>query len=207
MVELMKSLVFHKVFPQQASEMVSREYHLWINRKGTYQDYIDKVVLVFNKMIRDCRRADVVKVSRKVVDYFKDRQYVFTRNLTAKIRKTHFLLSVSGSPMEVVEEYNKYLKFDEAIGTVFEIKGSRYTGKRILDTAMEKEKVFNDFVAQNNFSLSNSIGVGDTENDVCFLKKVQRPVAFNPNANLEKIARRKKWRIVVERKDVIYKIA
>jgi hypothetical protein len=35
---------------------------------------------------------------------------------------------------------------------------------------------------------------------------VGEPIAFNPNFQLAKIARRKNWRIIAERKDVIYEV-
>jgi len=48
--------------------------------------------------------------------------------------------------------------------------------------------------------------MGDTESDIGFLKMVKHPIAFNPNLNLERVARRNGWKIIVEKKDVIYDI-
>ena len=53
-------------------------------------------------------------------------------------------------------------------------------------------------------SFKGSIGVGDTESDVAFLKLVERPICFNPNKKLYDYAKRKGWEVVVERKDMIY---
>jgi phosphoserine phosphatase len=55
-------------------------------------------------------------------------------------------------------------------------------------------------------ALEGSYGLGDTESDAPFLEIVENPIAFNPNYNLKKIAEEKGWRIVVEKKDVIYEI-
>jgi len=55
-------------------------------------------------------------------------------------------------------------------------------------------------------ALDNSYGVGDTESDASFLKMVENPIAFNPNQNLKEIAEKNNWKIVVEKKDVIYDI-
>jgi phosphoserine phosphatase len=54
--------------------------------------------------------------------------------------------------------------------------------------------------------MKGSYGIGDTESDVKFLEVVENPIAFNPNENLRKIAEKKGWRIVVEKKDVVYEI-
>lgn len=208
MVELMKTLVHYKIFPKEAEKAVDREYFAWANRKGPYQYYIDKVVDVFTKMIGGCKEDDIRKMSKRVANYFRDRKYVYTRDLVEKVRRSHFLLSISGSIYEVVSEYNKYLKFDAVFGTIYELdkKEKIYKSKMLLDGAHQKEKIFNDFLRENDFDLEHSIGVGDTEYDTAFLTRVGNPIAFNPNAALEKIARRKGWKIVVERKDVIYEI-
>ena len=38
------------------------------------------------------------------------------------------------------------------------------------------------------------------------LSLVGKPIAFNPNAALTKVAQKKAWQIVVERKDVIFDV-
>lgn len=83
----------------------------------------------------------------------------------------------------------------------------RFTGKindlhliankaNIVKRALEKEKL----------TLECSIGVGDTEGDISFLELVEQPICFNPNTRLYKHAKRMGWKIVVERKDVIYEL-
>lgn len=207
MVELMKEMVYDGVFPIEAEKLVEREYHDWVNRKCSYQLYIDKVVDVYKKMLKGCRQEDVIVSGKKVIKYFRERRYVYARNLLEELRETHFLLSISGSPVEIVDEYNNYLKFDKMIGTIFEVdKRGRYTGKILLNGAKEKEKILNDFLRVNDFDLRGSIGIGDTEYDSVFLDKVERPIAFNPNGNLVKIAEEKGWEMIIEKKDIICEI-
>ena len=59
---------------------------------------------------------------------------------------------------------------------------------------------------KENLTLKDSIGVGDTEGDIPLLKMVEIPICINPNKNLFAVAMKEGWRIVVERKDVIYKL-
>ena len=42
--------------------------------------------------------------------------------------------------------------------------------------------------------------------DVPFLELVARPICFNPSSKLYRHAKRNKWNVVVERKDVIYEL-
>jgi hypothetical protein len=44
------------------------------------------------------------------------------------------------------------------------------------------------------------------EGDIPMLELVENPICFNPNAQLYRIAKLNKWKIIVERKDVIYEI-
>lgn len=207
MVELMKELIYKGVFPKEAKKLVEKEYQDWVNRKKSYQLYIDKVVVVFMEMLKGCKPDDIVASGVKVVDYFRDRRYVYARDLLEELRDNYFILSISGSPVEIVNEYNKYLKFDKIIGTVFEVdENGRYTGKMTLNAAREKEKVLNKFLEENKIDLKGSVGIGDTEYDSVFLKRVDRAIAFNPNGNLVKIAKERGWEIVIEKKDVICEI-
>ncbi len=206
LVELMKTLIHFGIFPREAEKKVDHDYFAWVERRAPYQTYIEKATDLFLEMIKGCKEEDIRKYSMRVASYFRNRNYVFTKRLIEKLRPTHFLLSISGSPQEIVEEYNKYLNFDKVYGSVYglDLKTRIYTGEMTLGASVEKEKIFNKFVKENNFSLKDSVGVGDTEFDVSFLKQVEKPIAFNPNATLLKIAREKGWEIVTERKDVIY---
>jgi phosphoserine phosphatase len=70
----------------------------------------------------------------------------------------------------------------------------------------DKAKILERAVEKENLTLKGSVGVGDTEADVPFLKMVRRPICFNPNKNLYRIAKKRNWDVVVERKDVLYKL-
>jgi len=54
--------------------------------------------------------------------------------------------------------------------------------------------------------MRDSIGVGDTESDIGFLELVDNPIAFNPNTTLAAHAKKKGWKIVIERKDLVVEI-
>mgnify|MGYP003394745991 FL=1 len=62
-------------------------------------------------------------------------------------------------------------------------------------------------IAKDGLSLKGSVGVGDTEGDISFLEMVEKPICFNPNKKLLAHAERRGWEVVVERKDVVYRIS
>jgi HAD superfamily hydrolase (TIGR01490 family) len=208
--ELINELVWMKVFPHQVRDDLTRAYTSWLEHKGTYEDYRVALVNLYNKYITGKRRDDIIAASKIVVPFHKERTYVFAEELIKKIRMEGFaVIAISGSPIEIVEEFNKeHLKFDKVFGSRYAVDSNGlYTGEAEFEPTKDKGQVLKQYVLENNLTLEGSYGVGDTESDAGFLELVDNPIAFNPNYNLKKIAEEKKWKIVVEKKDVIYEIS
>ncbi|KKP78194.1 MAG: hypothetical protein A2271_04305 [Candidatus Moranbacteria bacterium RIFOXYA12_FULL_35_19] len=206
--ELINELSWLKIFKREVRQELVCFYTSWLDHNGTYEEYRKALVKLYVENIKGCSKKQILEASRIVVPFFKDRTYIFANNLIADLKKKGYhLIAVSGSPIEIVEEYNKYLKFDAVFGTVYELdeKGF-YTGKEAFAPTAHKGHVVKQYATENKLTLEDSYGVGDTESDAKFLEIVDNPIAFNPNLNLKKIAEEKGWRIVVEKKDVIYEI-
>lgn len=204
--ELIDELSWRGIFSEYARRSLVEAYASWLEHRGTYEDYRKKLVRMYFQELSGCRQKDIIEASKKVANFNKDRAYIFANELIRKLRKKNYILiAISGSPNEIVKEYNRYLKFNEVFGSVYETDGRGiYTGKSIFEPVKHKGHLVGQYVSEKCLTLEDSYGVGDTESDIGFLKMVDNPVAFNPNLNLEKVARRKGWRIVVEKKDVIY---
>ncbi len=207
-IQLINGLVAEGVFPRAARKEMESEYLAWLDRRGTYEVYIDKVVKIYVKYITGKSFKRVNGVARAVIAYHKDRVYRFTRDLIKKLKKgNYFLAAISGSPSYIVSAYAKTIGFNIFFGTELEVVHGKFTGKILsLDSALNKNKILNRLVKKYNVDLKHSLAVGDTESDIAMLKAVGRPIAFNPNERLAAYAQRKKWPVVVERKDVIYKV-
>ena len=207
LIELNWMLMKEGIFPRTVQDELDKSYYKWIDRKGSYEDYINDVVDVYSKYVFNKKQKDINRIASKVVKEQKDRVYVYTRDLIKKLKSKYIMVAISGSPIETVNAFNKYYDFDYLMATKREIKNGKYT-KNILEVpALDKKRYIQDFVKNNNFNLKGSIGLGDTEADVGFLQLVDDPICFNPNKNLYKIAKRRNWKIVVERKDVIYTLS
>lgn len=211
LIELINQLVVDRIFPAKAKKEMEHEYLAWLNRVGTYENYLDKVVEIFYKNIKGVKKKELDKSVSRVINFHKDRVYRFTRDLVKKLKKQkYFLLTVSGSPMDIVEPFAKYLGFTAYQGRIFETQKGIFTGKVLNNELMKerKDKIITQFIKENELEvdLKNSIAVGDTEADITMLSLVGKPIAFNPNMNLAKIAKQKKWKVVVERKDVVFEV-
>lgn len=209
-IELVNGLVNTKVFPPSAKKEMEADYLAWLNRQGSYETYVDQVVKIYVDNIRGVKEVTVNRVVETILDWQKNRLYRFTRDLIKILKeKNYYLVAISGSPHVIVSKFADYLGFKAAFGSVLEVKNGVYTGGVVnRDSSANKQKVLQTFLGDHNFQpdLSRSIAVGDTEGDIPLLKLVENPIAFNPNRALAKYAKAKKWRIVVERKDVIYEI-
>lgn len=207
--ELIDELVWLKIFPKEARKKLGMYYAVWLEHEGTYEIYRKALVDLYAEYIVGCSVEDVQKASQIVVPFHKKRTYIFAERLIKKFRQENYnIIAISGSPIEIVEEYNNnYLKFDKVFGSVYETdENGIYTGKALFEPPKNKGQVVKQYVFENGFTLKGSYGVGDTESDTGFLEIVENPIAFNPNQNLKKIAEARGWRIVVEKKDVIYEI-
>ncbi|MFW5885268.1 MAG: HAD family hydrolase [Patescibacteria group bacterium] len=205
--ELLDELVYMGIFEKDVRKELVKLYGNWLNHEGTYDAYREKLVSLYEEHIKGCHKKDIEKASKKVADFNAKRVYVYTRDLIEKYKKDHFMIVISGSPAEIVEYYAEIFNFDVFFGSVYEIdEEGFYTGKSGFEPTKDKGKVIRDLIKERGFSLKNSVGVGDTESDAKFLEIVEKPIAFNPNKNLKRIAEKNGWKIVVEKKDVIYEI-
>jgi HAD superfamily hydrolase (TIGR01490 family) len=211
LIELIEQLVKNGAFPKKAKKEMETDFTAWLNRTGTYEEYLNSVIKIFYKHIKGCKKDALEKAVKDVISSHKDRVYRFTRDLIRQLKKqNYFLLTVSGSPSDIVRPFAKYLKFDASYGRIFEVKRGTYTGRVLNNDIMREQK--DEIVRQSikemglKADLKNSIAVGDTETDIPMLAMVGHPIAFNPNKNLAKVAKNKGWRIVVERKDVVFDI-
>jgi len=207
LIELTDALVQEGIFSLKVRKAYNLAYKRWLDRKGPYEDYIEAVVKVFKKNIKGVRRKDFSKISKKVVAFHKNRVYRYSRDIIEDLKgKNYYLLAISHSPQMIVKEFCQKLGFDKVYGQIYEVNaGGKFTGKiSYLELIADKSEILKRAVSKENLTLLGSIGVGDTESDIAFLKMVERPICFNPNKKLFQYAKRSNWEVVVERKDVIY---
>jgi len=205
--ELINELSWMDIFPRNVRNQIVTLYTNWLEHKGTYEQYRLGLVELYEKHIRGCKLADVERASKVVISFHQDRTYIFAEKMIAKLRKENYhLIAVSGSPVEIVREYDKtHLKFDAVFGSVYTLdKKGVYTGESQYEPIKNKGNLVKQYVYEHNLTLEDSFGMGDTESDASFLDIVANPIAFNPNENLKAVAQQKGWRIVVEKKDVVY---
>lgn len=207
--ELIDELAWMKIFPHDVRKKLVDLYTSWVEHRGTYESYRHELVELYGLHIKGHTQEEVIRACKSLVPFYEQKTYVFAERLIERLRKEGYrMIAISGSPLEVVKEFNeRHLKFDKVYGSIYETdEDGKYTGSAIFEPPHDKGMVIKQYAAEHNCTFTGSYGVGDTESDASFLEIVENPIAFNPNQNLKDIAKRNGWKVIVEKKDVIYDI-
>jgi len=209
LIEIVRGLIREGVFPPLAARELEALHRAWQERKGTYQDYIMKVIEVFYRRIRGQQVHDVEEVGRIVAAEQRDQVYVYTRSLIERCRATHHLVAITGSPDAVANPFAKLWGFARVYASNLGAAGGEYTGERdppmkvAVDISDFKRGLLRRALEELDATMAGSVGIGDTESDIAFLETVAEPIAFNANIHLARIALARRWNMVYERKDTI----
>lgn len=181
----------------------------WKTRSGeqSFDAYEQDLVQLVNSAFSGLSVAAFEQACKEVIDEYRDQVYTYTRDLIEKLRTEDYLLFIiSGSQTEIIKLLADYYNFDGYGGTVYEQKNGHFTGKNTPLRSQRKPAFLKELVAKHNAAWKGSIGVGDSESDIPMLDLVESPIAFNPTKKLFEHAKEQSWQVVLERKNVVYKL-
>ncbi len=208
LIELVDAMIQEGLFANATRRLYDDAFRDWLDRKGSYDDYIEAVVKAFLENIKGVKYKAFLEVAKKVTEFHKNRVYRYTRDLVKDLKSQGFyMIAISNSPREIVEEFaERTLGFNKVYGRVYEVaEDGELTGVLLHPELVgDKAKVLTVAIEKEGLSLKGSVGVGDSEADIAFLSMVENPICFNPNQILYNHAKEKGWKVAVERKDVIY---
>ena len=209
LIQVVNRLIETGVFPKEAKKVYEREHERWLDREGDYQEYIDAVIHTFLTHLKGVYYGDLADAAEDIVNEQWKRTYRYTRDLLKELKKKdYFLLAVSHSPKTVLDKFCPRLGFDKVYGTIYEIGPQDCFTGNVVDPHLiyNKSSVIHRAIEKEGLTLVKAIGVADTETDIPMLELVARPICFKPNKKLFRYAKLKKWKVIVERKDVIYEL-
>jgi len=170
----------------------------------SFKDYERQLVRAYEAILAHLSVEQFEMAAQLVFDEYKDQVYTYTRDLIRSLKKNGYLLfAISNSQTEIVEKIASYWGFDDYIGANYEQRGGHFTGKRKA-YLHDKDLALTKLVHKHNASWENSIAAGDSTSDIPMLRLVNQPIAFNPEKKLFDEAKKQRWKIVVERKNVVY---
>jgi HAD superfamily hydrolase (TIGR01490 family) len=105
---------------------------------------------------------------------------------------------VTAASQELAEVLAHVLTFDGGIGMRSEVRDGVYTGAPAGPFTYRegKAEAIREIAARDGIDLAASYAYSDSESDLPMMRAVGNPVAVNPDAELEKVARAEGWRIM-----------
>jgi HAD superfamily hydrolase (TIGR01490 family) len=180
----------------------------WKRREGedSFKIYEGQLVQLYEELLLKLTPQQYDEAAQAVFDEYKDQVYSYTRNLINELKtKDYLLFAISGSQTEIVGKIARHYGFDDHIGTYYERENGAFTGQRNLH-AGSKHKILDELVKKHDATYKGSTAVGDSEGDISMLQAVEQPIAFNPTKKLFDTAKTNSWKVVVERKNMIYEL-
>lgn len=173
--------------------------------EGFYK-YEVELIDTFDKTVEGLDEKVFEDVVDEVFEQYKDQVYTYTRDLIRELKsRGYFLIAISGSHKELVEKMAQYYGFDDFVGTDYARSESKLQSEAFV-ASHHKEELLKEMIDKHGLSLNDSYAVGDTSSDAPMLAMVENGIAFNPDRKLYNLAQKNGWKIVVERKNVVYEL-
>lgn len=213
--EVFKKMIKYEIIePEKWYNDVRQDFEKWDRRQGDYDTYLLKMIDIYMEAIKGLNKYQIEFIAKRVIEQKGDRVYTFTRDrIKWHKEQGHILITVSGSPIELVKEMSLKHGFDDFRGAEYVLdENGQYTGDVIpMWDSESKEKAIKELQEKYDIDLEKSYAYGDTAGDYTMLSKVGNPYAMNPtNELLRKILSDKELseriNIIVERKDVTYNL-
>ncbi|MGH2716023.1 MAG: HAD family hydrolase [Thermoleophilaceae bacterium] len=105
---------------------------------------------------------------------------------------------VTAASQELADVLAHVLTFDGGIGMRSEVRDGVYTGQAAGPFTYRegKAEAIREIAVREGIDLGESYAYSDSESDLPMMRAVGNPVAVNPDAALEKVARVEGWRIM-----------
>ncbi len=187
-------------------------FHEWEIRKGDYEEYLLDISEAYRKSLTGIENRKIDFLAEMVIEKNWEKTYVYTRDRIKFHKKNnHMLFFISGSPDFLVKKMAEKYGADDFRGSKYIMENDCFSGDIIpMWDSESKEKAIKELKEKYNIDLINSYAYGDTTGDISMFESVGFPIIINPNKKLyeyvKNSAKLSDANIVVERKDVIYKI-
>lgn len=215
MIQHFKKLIKYEVIdPAIWHNHVKHTYSEWENRYGDFEVYLEELANYYVEELKGINKSHIDFIASQVIKINGDKVYRYTRSRIEWHKKNgHKVFFISGGPDFLVEKMAEKYGVTEYKGSVYMVdEDNNFTGEviRMWDSE-NKQRTIDKFVNKYDVDLNLSYSYGDTKGDLSMLKMVGNPIAINPNMNLLKSLKEdnelnKKVTIIVERKDIIYKL-
>lgn len=178
----------------------------WKQRSGlqSFSEYQIHIIKAYEEALLKISPQELDKAVEDTFNEYKDQVYAFTRGLIKRLKNDGYkLLAISGSQTEIIAKIADYYGFDDYIATSYIVESGKL---QTIFPSGDKKKALMGLVKKHGLGFEGSVAVGDSAGDIPMLEAVEEPIVFNPEDALFKYAEEKSWKIVLERKNMIYEL-
>jgi HAD superfamily hydrolase (TIGR01490 family) len=200
------NLYKRKLIKPEIYQSVHEQRMLWKKRQVGFKQYEKELVLAFESSAQSIPTHEIDKAMHEVITEYRDQVYTFTRDLIKRLQaKNYLLFAISGSHHEIIEQLAKYYGFDDWVGGHYKRQNGVLSGDYVGPLGRKRE-VLEELTRKHNATYEDSFAVGDSTGDISMLEAVEQPIAFNPEQELFEVAKVNGWKVVVERKNMVYEL-
>jgi HAD superfamily hydrolase (TIGR01490 family) len=205
--ELVQELTFTDVFPDNVFHDINERWNKWRGGSLSFDAYESYIVETLMRYLPLIPVTTFLATCDKVVSQSQHKTYHYTRRLLQDLKaKGYVIIAISGSQQELLDAFGTHYGFDIVIGAAYEHDGKHFSGRITRPTVGRKHIILQELIKTHGLSPRGSRAIGDSEGDIPVLELVEQPVAFNPSAGLLEHARSRDWPIVIERKNIAYRL-
>ena len=205
--ELFQTLALKGVFSGDVFNELDEQWNKWRSGDVSFDEYEHFVVTTMVKNLPDIPLDAFDAACDTVVEQSQHKTHHFPRHLLKDLQqKGYVTIAITGSQQELIERFGKHYDFDIVIGAVYERKDNHFTGVLSRSTIGKKAEILNELIVSENLTFEGSYAIGDSDGDASLLELVERPIAFNPSEGLFERAKAEGWSIVLERKNIAYRM-
>ncbi|MDZ7744181.1 MAG: HAD-IB family hydrolase [Candidatus Saccharibacteria bacterium] len=180
---LVDKLASEGALGKDAKRLLREARMVWKRREhaDAFKEYESTLIKIYENALHNISTKEFDKLVTGVIDEYKDQTYVYTRDMLRTLRSDgYFLIIISGSHHELIEQIGKYYGFDDWIGTRYLRDKGAFSGEKEL-ASRDKASALRKLVEKHSLTYDGSVGIGDSKSDVAMLELVEKPTAFNPD--------------------------
>lgn len=205
--ELVQELALAGVFPQTTFQDATLAWNKWRGGELKFSEYEPIIIDTLVRYLPLVPVAAFEAACDKVIAQSGHKLYYYPKKLLRDLQKQGYvIIAISGSQQELLERFGQKYGFDIVVGALYERKGNHFTGTITRKTVGRKNTILRQLVEEHSLTLEGSYAIGDSDGDIQTLELVENPIAFNPSAELFEHAKTQDWPIVIERKNIAYRL-
>ena len=163
----------------------------------TYQEMVEAGTDAYSAAICGLAESVVEELAASVWAEVRGELFPFARPMIERLRERGLRpVIISSSPAIIVRQLGNALAVPDAAGSSFTITDGVYSGgcRRMPGRPGGKLRALEE-MSDDALDLGGSFALGNAFSDVCVLAAVGKPLAFEPSAELDAIARHRGWAI------------